>query len=96
MIISPITNSVHSSHLATAGGFVAILLWSTSVAVVRNLSELLGPITAAAAVYGVSGIAALVSLLRRRQRLQQILRLPARYLLGCGALFVGYMLLLFP
>ena len=93
--MSSITKSVHSSHLATAGGFVAILLWSTSVAVVRNLSEQLGPVTAAAAVYGVSGIAALVSLLRRRQRRQQILRLPARYLLGCGALFVGYMLLLF-
>ncbi len=35
--------------LATAGGFGAILLWSTTIAVARSLSEQLGPVTAAAA-----------------------------------------------
>ncbi len=93
-ILLDITKTVHSSHLATAGGFGAILLWSTTVAVARSLSEQVGPVTAAAAVYGVSGVAALISLLRCSRR-QRILRLPARYLVGCGTLFVGYMLLLF-
>lgn len=90
-----IEETVQSQRLATAGGFGAILLWSTTVAVARGLSEHVGPLTAAAAVYSVSGVAALVSLLRCSRRRRQILQLPARYLVGCGALFVGYMLLLF-
>jgi len=84
-----------SSHLATAGGFIAILLWSTTVAVSRSLSEQVGPVTAAAAVCSVGGVAAVASLLRCSRRRRQILRLPVRYLVGCGALFVGYMLLLY-
>ncbi len=81
-------------RLATLGGLVAILLWSTTVALARGLSEQLGPVTAAAAVFSVSAVAASFSLLRSKRR-QRILQLPARYLFGCGALFVGYMLLLF-
>jgi drug/metabolite transporter (DMT)-like permease len=82
-------------HLATIGGIAAILLWSTTVAFARSLSEQLGPMTAAAGVYSVSGAVALASLLRCRHRLEQIFRLPTRYLAGCGVLFVGYTLLLF-
>lgn len=87
--------TVSSSYVSTAGGFGAILLWSTTVAFVRSLSEQLGPVTAAASVYSVSSVAALVSLACSRQRRQHILRLPVKYLVGCGALFVGYMLVLF-
>jgi len=90
-----IPKGVGSSRLATAGGFAAIVLWSTTVAFARSLSEQLGPVTAAAAVYSVSAVPALVSLLRSSQRRRGIVGLPARYLVGCGALFVGYMLLLF-
>ena len=86
---------MHSKHLATIGGFGAILLWSTTVAVARSLSEQLGPVTAATAVYSVGSIAALVSLLRNKRKRQLILQLPVRYLVGCGALFMGYMLLLY-
>ena len=91
----PHTNKTNGSYLATAGGFGSILLWSTTVAFARSLSEQLGPVTAAAAVYSISGIAALVSLARSRQKRQQILQMPVKYLVGCGALFVGYMLALF-
>ncbi|MEW6670903.1 MAG: aromatic amino acid DMT transporter YddG [Thermodesulfobacteriota bacterium] len=87
--------TVNDSHLATAGGVGAILLWSSTVALVRSLSEQLGPLTAATAVYSFSGVAALVSLLRSRERQQKVLHLPAGYLVACGLLFVGYMLLLF-
>ena len=86
---------VDNSVLATAGGFAAIVLWSTTVAFARSLSEQLGPLTGAAAVYGVSAVPAVVSLLRSSPRRRGIVGLPARYLIGCGTLFVGYMLLLF-
>ncbi len=86
------TKTARKTHLATAGGVVAILLWSTTVALTRSLSEQLGPLTAAAGVSTVSGAVALFSFLRDRRRRQQILRLPVKYLVGCGGLFVGMML----
>ncbi|MFH2002466.1 MAG: aromatic amino acid DMT transporter YddG [Planctomycetota bacterium] len=82
-------------RLATAGGFGAILLWSTTVAVARGLSEQVGPVTAAAAVYSVGGVASVIAFLRSSRRRRRILQLPARYLMGCGTLFVSYMLMLF-
>ena len=81
--------------VATAGGFVAILLWSTTVAFARSLSEQLGPLTAAAAVYGVGGFAALVVMIFRRGTIAWFRALPRIYLIGCGVLFIGYMLFLF-
>ena len=95
MILSPMTTTAHGLRLATVGGAGAILLWCTTVAVARNLSEQLGPVTAAAGVYSVGGAVALFSLLRCGGRRQRILQLPVRYLVGCGGLFVGYALLLF-
>lgn len=89
------TTTVRNTHLATAGGLVAIVLWSTTVSLTRSLSEQLGPLTAAAGVYSVSGAAALVSFLRCSRRRQQILRLPMKYLVGCGILFVGTTVFLF-
>jgi drug/metabolite transporter (DMT)-like permease len=80
---------------ANGAGFLAILLWSTTVALARSLSEDLGPITAAAAVYGVGSAAAAVNLIRQGVLVRLIRELPSRYLLGCGALFVGYMVALF-
>jgi drug/metabolite transporter (DMT)-like permease len=80
---------------ATAGGFAAILLWSATIALARSLSEQLGPVTAAAAVYSVAGAASLARLACPGQRRRQILDLPLRYLLGCGTLFAGYMLCLY-
>lgn len=79
----------------TAGGFAAILLWSTTVAVARSLSEALGPITAAASVYSVAAFTAYFSHRLGGRRHQGILQLPHRYLVGCGLLFTSYMLALF-
>jgi len=75
---------------ATLSGFAAILLWSTTVPLARGLAEHVGPISGAAAVYGVSGGLAFFSLLRRRTG-----RLPGKYVAGCGALFVAYAVLLY-
>jgi drug/metabolite transporter (DMT)-like permease len=80
---------------ATLAGFGAILLWSSTVAVSRSLSEQLGPLTAGAAVFGVSGALAAATVLRHGPRRRRILGLPPRYLLVCGALFASYMMLLF-
>jgi drug/metabolite transporter (DMT)-like permease len=82
-------------NLATAGGFGAILLWSTTIAVARSLSEQLGPVTAAAAVYGVAGTVSLTRLAVRGANRRQIRQLPRNYLIGCGTLFIAYTLFLY-
>ncbi len=73
-------------------GLLAIILWSTTVAFARSLSEQLGPLTGAASVYSVGGLASLFLL---KNKFKQIRRLPKNYLFGCGALFTFYMLVLF-
>ena len=80
---------------ATVGGLVAILLWSGTVALARSAAEAVGPVTAAAAACGVGGLLSLGSLAGSGARRRSLGALPRRYLLGCGALFVAYMLLLF-
>ncbi len=82
--------SAASTRSATLCGLAAILLWSTTVPLARGLAEHVGPVSGAAAVYGVSGMLAFFSLLRRRTG-----RPPVRYVAGCGALFVGYAVLLY-
>ncbi|MHB8898699.1 MAG: hypothetical protein ACYC6Y_08130 [Thermoguttaceae bacterium] len=76
---------------ATLGGLFAIMLWSTSVALARSLSRQLGPLNAAAVVYTFGGVVGLGwSLARQPAAMRVMLRLPPRYLLGCGGLFVFY------
>ena len=75
---------------STLAGLGAILLWSVTVPLARGLSERVGPVNGAAAVYGVSGGLALLSRLRRRQG-----RLARNYLVVCGALFVVYAVMLY-
>jgi len=81
--------------LGTISGFVAIALWSTTVALARSISEQLGPMTAAAGVYSVSGSIALIRLLCSREKRQQISQVPRKYLIGCGIPFLSYMIALF-
>lgn len=79
-----------SSRTSTVAGLVAIVLWSATVPLARCLSEHVGPVTGAAAVYGVSGGLALVSRLRRGAG-----HPPRNYVAACGALFVVYAVLLY-
>lgn len=76
---------------STLAGLGAIVLWSATVPLARGLSEHVGPVTGAAAVYGVSGVLALGSRLSRRNRG----RPPRNYAAVCGALFVVYAVLLY-
>jgi drug/metabolite transporter (DMT)-like permease len=79
----------HSSR-ATALGLAAILLWSSSVAVIRSLSEQLGPVSTIVYAYLIGGVLALAWAGRASGGLRRTLRLPPGYLWGCGGLFVGY------
>lgn len=83
------------ANLDTLSGLLAILLWSATVALARSLSERVGPLSAAAAVYGIGGAAALITVLGRSRLRAMLSDLPRRYLLGCGVLFTAYMLALF-
>ena len=80
----------HSDRLSTASGLGAIVLWSTTFAFARSLSEQVGPITAGAAVYGLGGLVCLGRVVSQPTRAARLLRLPRLYLLGCGSLFVLY------
>ena len=76
---------------ATAGGLLALVIWSTTVAAARAMTESLGPMAGAAMALGLGGVlAAAVSSLRGVSP-AAMLRLPPKYLLGCGGLFVAYM-----
>ncbi len=74
-----------STAAGTLVGLVAVLLWSASVGLVRNVAELLGPTAGAATIFSVSGIfsAAAFGLPRPRS-------LNPVYLYAGGLLFVAY------
>jgi drug/metabolite transporter (DMT)-like permease len=92
--LAKLRNRIGKRHLATAGGVCAILLWSLTIAFTRSISEQLGPLSGAACVYTVAAAFGIAGVLRSREQRQRIGHLPHAYLLGCGVLFVGYMLLL--
>ncbi|MGM3225925.1 aromatic amino acid DMT transporter YddG [Dickeya zeae] len=70
---------------ATLAGLLAIVLWSTSVGVIRSLTEALGALGGAAMIYTTSAICLL--LFRHRPSFRTHARI---YLLLGGALFVSY------
>jgi drug/metabolite transporter (DMT)-like permease len=89
---------VRKVHLdrTTAAGLGAILIWSTSIALVRSISEQVGPQAGAAAVHLIGGIFSFALFLYRSKGPLLLLQsLSAKFLLGCGVLFLLYMLALF-
>ncbi len=87
--------AVSPSRQSTLYGMLAILLWSTTIAFSRSLTEQLGTFTAAAWIYGLAGAAGLLLTSLRPGGLRALTRLPRAYLLGCGALFVAYIVALY-
>jgi drug/metabolite transporter (DMT)-like permease len=79
----------------TGGGLAAILLWSTTFAVARSLSERIGPLTAGASVYLLGGVLHLLWLARQGTPVRQVLSLSRRYVWGCGFLFVLYTVVMY-
>ncbi|MCX6994018.1 MAG: aromatic amino acid DMT transporter YddG [Kiritimatiellaeota bacterium] len=95
MNLSMPSQSVHNpdraARNATLLGLVAILLWSSSVAVCKSLQNQLGPMTAAAMIYTTAGAIGLAAqLLARRKRPQAWRSIPPAYWLGGGFCFILY------
>jgi drug/metabolite transporter (DMT)-like permease len=76
-------------------GLTAIVLWSATVALARSISERVGPAAAGAAVYLAAAAFLAAELALKEGSFKRLLKLPRRYAIGCGALFVLYTLALF-
>jgi drug/metabolite transporter (DMT)-like permease len=76
-------------------GLWAVLLWSSTVALARSMSEQIGPLTAGAAVFATSGLIFAVALFFDKGSPGRLRSLPRPYVLGCGFLFLAYIATLF-
>lgn len=79
----------------TAGGVLAAVLWSTAVAAGRRLTEIFGAMSAVALVHASAAVFSLFYLSVSSAARQSVVRGSKRYLIGCGALFVLYVLLFY-
>ena len=79
----------------TLFGILAILFWSTTIAFSRSVSEVMGPLTTGAIVYTLGGLLSLAAASARAGSPGHFFRMPKRYLLVCGAMFVLYILLIY-
>ena len=79
-------------HSATLLGFVAILLWSTTVAFTRSISENLGPFTSGASIYLLAGIFLYLTRFAKHRTFKNLNKPSTLYIYGCGILFVIYTL----
>ena len=84
-----------STRLSTAGGLLAIVLWSATFALARSVSEQVGSLTAGAAAYLFGGTICLLRLWWSPAPVRRWLKLFRRYVLGCGFLFVLYTALIY-
>lgn len=76
-------------------GMIAILLWSTTIAFSRGLTEQLGTLTAATLIYTLAGLFGLLYAGLQPDGLAAMRAMSRRYLLGCGLLFVIYIAALY-
>jgi len=87
--------SVSQENLNTIFGILAILFWGTTIAFSRSLTEQLGPLTAASWIYMLSGVWGCIYLMNKPGGIKKTFQLPILYLIGCGALFIFYMVCLY-
>lgn len=85
LIFMPFLYAFANKNKYTLYGVLAILLWSTITAFIRDLSELFSPIGGAAMMYSVSAI-----FLMSVMGIPKIKSYPKRYLMIGGGLFVAY------
>ena len=78
----------------TAHGIFAILLWSTTVAIVRSITQKINAIKAGAITFSLSGIICTFILLLFKDY-DSLLNHSLKYLSICGSLFVIYTVALF-
>ena len=87
--------TLSQENLSTILGILAIVLWSSTIAFSRSLTEQLGPLTAASLIYLLSGAWGCIFLMSKSGRFKKIFQLPILYVTGCGALFVFYTVCLY-
>lgn len=78
------TSNASAATRATLVGCIAVLMWSTSVGLLRSISELLGPTGGAAAIYTASAVFAVLFFGMHWRGAPRV------YLWLGGALFVSY------
>lgn len=69
-------------------GLISILIWASLVGVVKLITESLSPVQGVALIYSFSAL-----FIVAMTGLPKISQMSKAYLLGCGALFVGYEIL---
>ncbi len=79
----------------TGLGLIAILLWSTTIAFGRGLTQRLGVFTAASSVFLVGGVLMCAFWAVRAGDVRSLVRFRPGYLAVCGGLFAGYVLCLY-
>lgn len=89
-------NTRREYYTATVLGIIALVAWSSLVAVARGVRDEMGVLPSAAVANLVGGAVGLAIGPIRTRRMRHVLRLPLGYLVGCGGLFVLYNLTLFP
>ena len=87
--------STSQENLSTILGILAILFWGTTIAFSRSLTEQLGPLTTASWIYMLSGIWGCIYLISKPGEIKKTFQLPILYLIGCGTLFIFYMVCLY-
>jgi drug/metabolite transporter (DMT)-like permease len=83
------------NNRSTLAGMMAILLWSSTVALARRLAEQVGPLTAGSSVFLSASMVLAVPWAGKRPSLMKLRELPRKFLIGCGMLFVVYSISLF-
>jgi drug/metabolite transporter (DMT)-like permease len=79
----------------TLYGLIAILIWSTTIAFPRSLSEQVGALRGGATIFMISGFVCLAWFFRQGRGWARLRRFHTTYLYGCGGLFILYMLALY-
>jgi len=81
-------------NINTFYGIFAILLWSTTVAIVRSITAKINAIQAGAVTFSISGVICILFMVVNKN-FDSIVNHPIKYLLICGLLFVIYTVALF-
>ncbi len=79
----------------TGFGLLAVLLWSATVALVRSISEQIGPVSAGAAVYFTGGLMSCIYWFYSKKSSLKKSNFPVRYFVSTGTLFLIYTVSLF-
>ncbi len=89
-------NKLNKKDNSTMLGILAILFWGSTIAFSRSLTEQLGVVTAGGLVFILSGLLSWAYLvIRSPYSVKKMIHLPSNYLMGCGALFLIYMITLY-